>query len=367
VEALVTRGAAVAVTTHYERLKELAATDERMENASVGFDFGRMLPTFTLTQGVPGASSALAVARRFGLPDQVVARAQALVGHAARRREQLLAELERERDALKRAKEHAEAHLEQAQQAAAAAQQERRRAREEERQRLVAESSALMAEVRTARQQLRAINAPQNPRDGATKHTGKAARKAQRQIDQAAHLVALGGPLAQATAPAAVTAGPPLNDVKAGDSVYLPKLKQHATVTAIVGKHAQVQAGAFPLKVPLDQLRAGAAPAAKQKRPAKLRKPKPRQQQASALALRTSSNTCDLRGMRVDEALATVERFLDEQLRSGETTSFVLHGHGTGALKTAVRQHLLEHQVVLWSRPASQREGGDALTVVALR
>src|SRR5690606_28164176 len=63
-EALVARGAAVAVTTHYERLKELAADGGAFENASMGFDLERMEPTFRLRIGVPGPSSALAVARR---------------------------------------------------------------------------------------------------------------------------------------------------------------------------------------------------------------------------------------------------------------------------------------------------------------
>jgi DNA mismatch repair protein MutS2 len=78
-EAITTRGAAAAVTTHYERLKELAATTGALENASVAFDFERMEPTFRLTLGVPGPSSALAVAARFGLDPSVLARAHALL------------------------------------------------------------------------------------------------------------------------------------------------------------------------------------------------------------------------------------------------------------------------------------------------
>ena len=96
-EALVTSGAAIAVTTHYERLKQLAAHDARFQNASVGFDFDTMSPTFRVTLGVPGASSALAVAARYGIPKDVIARAEALIPEDKLRRETLLAEIEADR------------------------------------------------------------------------------------------------------------------------------------------------------------------------------------------------------------------------------------------------------------------------------
>src|SRR5690606_20120698 len=85
-EALVARGAAVAVTTHYERLKEIAAGSEILENAAVGFDFERLQPTFRVELGRPGASSALAVAQIHGLPASIIHRAARLLPEAALRR-----------------------------------------------------------------------------------------------------------------------------------------------------------------------------------------------------------------------------------------------------------------------------------------
>ena len=75
----------------------------------------------------------------------------------------------------------------------------------------------------------------------------------------------------------------------------------------------------------------------------------------------------DLRGMRVDEALAALDMEMDRLLRSGEETVHVLHGHGTGALKAAVREHLSRSPYVARSRPGESHEGGDGVTVVALR
>jgi DNA mismatch repair protein MutS2 len=79
--------------------------------------------------------------------------------------------------------------------------------------------------------------------------------------------------------------------------------------------------------------------------------------------MRTSGNTCDLRGMRVDEALGELDSFMDGCLRCDEPVGFVLHGHGTGALKRAVREHLAESSAVRQARPAELGEGGDAFTI----
>jgi DNA mismatch repair protein MutS2 len=97
-------------------------------------------------------------------------------------------------------------------------------------------------------------------------------------------------------------------------------------------------------------------------------KTKKAKNEASASAARTTpvrvdSNTLDLRGMRVDESLEQVDAFIDSMLRSGERAAFVLHGHGTGALKQAVRSHLRDSLHVLDSAPAAPEDGGDAFTV----
>jgi DNA mismatch repair protein MutS2 len=83
--------------------------------------------------------------------------------------------------------------------------------------------------------------------------------------------------------------------------------------------------------------------------------------------LKAQDTTLDLRGQRVEAALLEVDSFLDELLRRQELGGYVLHGHGTGAMKTAVRQHLHGHPCVAQSRPAERDEGGDAFTVVWLR
>src|SRR5690606_11445172 len=95
--ALVDAGACGIVTTHYERIKLLAAHDDRFVNAPVGFDLQALPPTFRLTSGVPGSPSASAVARRLGLPEPVLAAAESILDDDGRRVDVLLAQIESER------------------------------------------------------------------------------------------------------------------------------------------------------------------------------------------------------------------------------------------------------------------------------
>ena len=84
-------------------------------------------------------------------------------------------------------------------------------------------------------------------------------------------------------------------------------------------------------------------------------------------AVRTNRNTLDLRGKRADEALEEAEYFLDRMLQHGEPVGWILHGHGTGALKQAVRRWLPRQKVASSWRPANADEGGDAYTRVEIR
>ncbi len=359
-EALVERGSAVAATTHYERLKELAASDDRFRNASVAFDFDEMRPTFRLTMGVPGASSALAVAGRFGLSARVIERARELLSDAAVEREAIVTQLERERRRAEQARVEAEADAAAATRLRTELEEERARVRDKERARIARESSELVAQIRQARTKLRTVSKTLDEQ-------APDLAEASRSIDEAAHLTAVGGPVDQATK--TKPARPP-SRYAVGDTVYVDKLGANAVIEEEPQDGAvRVRAGAFSLKVPLGQLRV-AKGGAKKKAPKPERKAPKKKRPAAAVpdrVIRTTHNTLDLRGMRVEEALEELDRFVDRSVGgAGEDVGFVLHGHGTGALKKAVRDHLaLADQVA--SRPAEQEEGGDAFTVFRVR
>jgi DNA mismatch repair protein MutS2 len=362
-ERLVEAGAAVAVTTHYERLKQLAVRDSRFENASVGFDFVRMQPTFRLTLGVPGASSALAVAARHGIPPDVVARAEALLPEENLRRDRLLAEIEADRGRAEADRRAAEADSREQARLRAELEREVERAREQERARLAREGQSLGAAVREARAALESATARLR-RDDLTRTELRDIEKA---VNVAAREAAVGSPLEAALGKDEKGAGP-IADVELapGDTVYVPKLRTHAEVLEAPSRgQVRVAAGALKLVVRTDELRAAKpgekAPAVKTVKKPAVHVPAVRR---DATPVRTDSITCDVRGLRVDEATERVDAFIDKLLSEGDPAGFVLHGHGTGALKAAVRAHLAAHRFVEKSRPGEQDEGGDAFTVL---
>lgn len=357
-EAFLDEGAAVAATTHHERLKQRAFEDPRFDNAAVGFDFDSLRPTFALRAGVVGASAALAAAARHGLPESVVSRAEALLPRELVLRERVLAELERERDRERAARLAAEGEHERARRIRLELEAERVEVRQKERTRLQAEAAELRDAIRSARSKLR--DQEQRRRSG-----DLAPRAAERIVDEAAKVVALGSAVHEATADTRGTGGPLApHEIHLGAKVATEKLGTVEIIELPERGNVRVRAGAFTLRVPLSELRR----APKSTRERGDRKPKLQQPSSTPPAttperlIRVASQTCDLRGMRADVALGEVDRFIDGCLTGGEPHGFVLHGHGTGALKQAVREHLALHPNVAHSRPADLEEGGDAFT-----
>ena len=83
--------------------------------------------------------------------------------------------------------------------------------------------------------------------------------------------------------------------------------------------------------------------------------------------MRMGANTLDMRGQRVEEGMDAADKFFDDALMRGHDLVFLLHGHGTGALKDALRSWLKSHPRVRDAAPANAEQGGDAFTIVSLR
>jgi DNA mismatch repair protein MutS2 len=92
-----------------------------------------------------------------------------------------------------------------------------------------------------------------------------------------------------------------------------------------------------------------------------------RAKEAAPAPVSAANLRCDVRGMRVDEALREIEAFLDRTMRAGDPAATILHGHGTGALKQSVRDFLAASPYVRLFRPGETHEGGDGVTLVMLR
>jgi len=361
-EDLLERGATVLVTTHLDELKALALTDGRFANARVGFDAERLLPTYQLHLGAPGSSSALDVARRVGISEGVVARARASLSGRGGALGQALRALEEERVRLE-----AERRALEAERAAAAGREEAARAREEAARRAEKEASArvaedLAAEVEAARAEVSDLLAKLQAAPTVRKATEAAA-----QLDAWAGTVGQAAKVAAAQARAGAEALPGAK-VERGARVRVASLGQEGEVLEVSGEEALVRVGALKVRRPLADVlplrgKAPPTPSLGKGRAERLEAA----EGARAAPIQAPERRLDVRGLRVEELLREVQRFLDRLYAEGEAECVILHGHGTGALKQALRDHLASSPYVAAFRPGDRHEGSDAVTVVELR
>jgi DNA mismatch repair protein MutS2 len=367
-EALAQQGATVLATTHHEPLKELATRHSQLRSAAVGFDMKSLMPTYRLLPDIAGPSTALAVASRYGLPEAVVARAQDLIPETSREREQLLRDLHAERSAAVELRREIDAELVKQRSIRLELEQTRADFDEKESRELQAKYRELLSSVVSARSQLASLEKQLK----SSETSSELLRHAEREIDAAAHVISMGSPIAQVTqtkgAPAAAKLQ--LAQLAVGTKVHVTKWGLTAEVVEITPKgEVKVAAGAMRATFALaDLVLVKNAAAARPNGPVKPRQTKGKHAMAAAASARTTpvrvdSNTLDLRGQRVDEALENVDAFVDSLLLSGEKAAYVLHGHGTGALKQAVRAHLRDSLHVSDSAPADPEDGGDAFTI----
>lgn len=391
-DSLTARGGAVVVTTHYEGLKALALADDRFENASMGFDLAEMSPTFRLAQGVPGSSSALAVARKFGLPMTVIERAEKFLTREDIQFESVVRKLNDERAALELARAAAARREAEAEELRAALDVELHAARDREQRQLSKEAESLLGAVRRSREELREVQA----RLRAKKLDVTSAKEAEKALDRVAAKVAIGGELeplmvrdalsgvdrAGRAAGSDVTGGggggavADAATLKKGARVWVPRLRAEADVLDVLGDgSARVQAGAMRLVLPASELRLATEKREevepKKKAPrgagdARADGPTSRDPSGLEAALQTSDNTVDLRGLRADDAVALAVTFLDRSLNENRRVCFLVHGHGTGALKEAIRRELKSSPYVRYFRAGNSGEGGDGVTIAWL-
>ena len=369
-DSLCARGGAVAATTHYEGLKALALADTRFRNASVGFDLTTMTPTFRLALDVPGRSSALAVARRFGMPSTVIERAERFLTREDVSFESVVEKLNDERAALDLARQAADTREREAEAARVRFESAVEEARQRDRRTVTREAEALLVSVRRAREELRAAQAKLRSK----KLDENDIREASRALERVASEVAIGGELESLVLPAERTQAPRERvrtaDLKKGSRVWVPRLRAEAEVLDVTGDQVRVAAGPLKLTVSADELRASAELAndapSMASRGARSRRPGPSSTEPLEAAMPTSDTTCDLRGLRADDAVSLATTFLDRSLNAGRRIAFLVHGHGTGALREAIRKELRESPYVSYFRPGTQAEGGDGVTVAWL-
>jgi DNA mismatch repair protein MutS2 len=364
-------GALVVATTHYAELKVYAHDTPEARNASVEFDLETLSPTYRLTIGLPGTSQAFAIAERLGLDPALVEDARGRLSRAQLDFEATLAAIKSSQAEIEEAREAARVAEARAVESRRAADDERRRARHEREQaassaREEAERAveAIHAEIAAARQLLARQTLTESRLDEAM------ARLEER---LAAIPVAGGGVDEAPMSPGSWAVG----------QRAATRAGWQGTITAIDDRgRATLAVGGAHTVVPLAQLLppdarpggpAGAPPARPTSgRRGELEPTRPVARQGTSrgpdgpAGRRVVPASLDIRGARVDEALELLERTLDSAAMAGGGRLTVIHGHGSGALRDAVRSALAGHPLVREWRPGERGEGGDGATIVTL-
>ncbi len=359
---LLARGVTTFATTHYSELKVFAQATPGVKNASVEFDIQTLAPTYELSIGLPGRSNALAIARRLGLPEPIVAHAESLVRPEALESEQLLSEIKTARDAALQAQSEAEmrahtvrslendlrlqlAHIEQA----------RREVVNQAHTQAQAELDALRAELSGLRQQLNALGVPGAPGVADSTHRAFLAQaEAVVAARQQEHRPAPDEPPAES--PAVAPEGP----VGVGDRVWVSSLQASGEVVEIEGDDVQIMIGSFRMHVPLHtlELRAKAADLSARAGGSG------RRETGSSSLPPSPGLELDLRGQRADDAIPILEKYLDDAYLAALPWVRIIHGKGTGALRRLVRDELRRHPLVAKAQSGDLNEGGDGVTIV---
>ena len=366
-QSLVDRGALVAATTHFAPLKALAETDERFVNGRLEFDGDAMTPTYRLTVGHPGRSYALDIARQLGLPASILDRAHGKLEPTDREVEALLASLERDRARVRKQLGEAEEEREEARRERRELERRSAELRAREKEVHADVLASFDREVEGYREVVRGIirelqrKPSLSAADRGRRRVARGGRELREKLTDAAGLRAraeaerIDWSRAQVGSPVRLLAGD-----RQGEIASLPDSQ---------GK-LEVQIGGVRIRCRIRDVGpsrgGGSSPTAK-------RLPRPLPTGGTPVSsgdldsgFRTEANTLDLRGERVDDALARVDRFLDDASLRGDGVVFILHGHGTGVLRKAVRAHLKNSPYVRRSRAANRDQGGDAFTAVEL-
>lgn len=415
------RGCRTVVSTHLSQLKVFAKKTEGFDNAAVEFDTKTLKPTYRVIMGIPGRSNALSIAAQLGLPESLLREARSFLGGGYQGVEQLLDDLEIERDAAVRLESKLDKELrktELAREKLEATRVELLEAREAELDKAREEAAALLEETkRTTRSLMRefqeglkeaaaerkeallsarrlardwadrvSVENP-NPKQATTPveeseidfdHLGDKARALSREAESkiAADFAKVMKrkqrkkkkeqvPKKLAKESPQTQKGP--EKLKSGTKVYCPRLGQQGEVVAQKGQRVDVKLGALKMSFTRDELELLKNQSAPQKSEKKPSGGILQGEQRPSGHAQTMSMNLDVRGQNVDMAILEVDRYIDQAFLAKINKVEILHGKGTGVLRVGIQNHLKRHPQVKEFRDGDHYEGGWGVTIVNLR
>ena len=363
-EALRLKGCRVAATTHYAELKAYAVETPGVENGSCEFDVASLRPTYRLLIGVPGRSNAFAITERLGMDRTIVDHARALVSEDDTRFERVVDSLEEKRAETEKALQAAEDKLREAEKALAEAAETREKAKK-----------TAEREMETARGEARRI-VEKTRRDAAALNDEiNALRKEAADKKNLADLAAQAKRIMRHKVSALDETADPVETPDAEDENYvLPRPLKIGDAVRVVGMGGEAEVLSLPDNKGQVSVRSGFIKT--RVNLADLRLIEKKKKEESKTVLKTSgqhsafvkvSDRCDLRGMNADEALMTLDRFIDAAVMGKLDEVTVIHGKGTGVLRSAVQKYLKGHRSVKSFRLGVYGEGENGVTIVTLK
>ena len=350
-------GSRVVATTHYAELKLYAMRTEGVINASCEFDVETLRPTYKLLIGIPGKSNAFAISRKLGLSEDILKEATNLVGKNDKDFEDVLSQLEEQRQQMEQARLEAESLRRETSKIKAQSEEYHAQLRREKEKAMEAarrEAEVIIEDARRmadeAAKEIKAIK-KQLTENADTSGINQRQSDLRRQLNEAQSGIRAAKPERERPAPT--------REIIIGDTVELLKLGTKASVIAINKDGTyQLQAGILKMTAKKDEIYL-----LEFENPYKEKHVRPahsgREMKMAAL-----SSELDLRGMDTIEAVCVMERYLDEAMRSNLKTVRIIHGKGTGAVRAAVHQSLKRTKYVKKYRLGQYGEGEDGVTIV---
>jgi DNA mismatch repair protein MutS2 len=346
---LADHAALTIATTHFGELKALKYQDDRFENASVEFNDVTLSPTYRLLWGIPGRSNALTIAQRLGLSRAIVRQAQGYVGAGSDQDvNKIIAGLEAQRRKQEEKTKNAEQLVKETEQLYREVSRKADLLRDRERELQQQQEKAIQQAIAEAKSEIAQVI--RRLQQGTP--TAQAAQQATEGLNQIADRL----PSRQPPKPK------PGFMPKVGDRVRIPRVGQTAEVLSNPDANGElsVRFGLMKMTVALTDVES--LQGEKVEIPPK---PKPIEPPAPATPpplIRTSKNTIDIRGSRVADA----EQVLDQEIAKADRALWIIHGHGTGKLRSGVHEYLRQHPHVSRFEAAEQNDGGTGVTIAYL-
>ncbi len=352
-------GAKTAATTHYSELKLYALSSERVENASCEFDVETLSPTYRLLIGVPGKSNAFAISKKLGLSDFIIGNAQELLTHENIKFEDVLSSIEANRIST----ENARLEQEKLKNEVAELKDELSREREKlnsQREKIISRANEKAAElIEKAKAEteyvLEKVRAAQKERD--EKEAIRAMEEVRKELN-----IKIKKTKKSSMPKKPVHTKTNINDIKPGTSVLMVDLNDKGTVLSIDKKSgtAIIQMGIMKTTSKLSNL-----VILEDETKKNLMRFVPSKHSGSEIkAVKTE---IDLRGMQLEEALMETDMFLDRSIMAGTPSVTIIHGKGTGVLRSGIHNMLRKHPHVKSYRNGKYGEGENGVTVVELK